>query len=77
MNLITEDSVDPLSAADSFIPYLYKLFTQVLRRYQLASADQNQNPIGMVYRMNRIPDRPINLCFQKRKFQKENHVKLA
>jgi len=67
MNLNTKDGVDPLSAADSFISYFYKLFTQVLRRYQLVSADQNQNPIGMVYRMNRVPDRPINLCFQKRK----------
>jgi len=68
MNLNTKDGVDPLSADDNFIPYFYKLFSQVLRRYQLLSADKNQNPIGMVYRMNRIPDRPINLCFQKRKF---------
>jgi hypothetical protein len=66
MKLNTKDGVDLCAGGDINKTYFYKLFTQVLRRYQLLSAEKNQNPIGMVYRMNRVPDRPINLCFQKR-----------
>lgn len=42
------------------------LLAEVLRKYQLESADHTSKPVGMVYRMNRVPDRPINLCFRNR-----------
>ncbi|PSN54195.1 hypothetical protein C0J52_03559 [Blattella germanica] len=41
----------------------------VLKKYHIESANSHEAPIGMVYRMNRIPDRPINLYFQDREAQ--------
>lgn len=38
-------------------------FFQVLKNFKL---NGERIPIGMVYRMNRIPDRPINIQFVDR-----------
>ena len=47
------------------IKYILKLFCffQVLKNFKL---NGERIPIGMVYRMNRIPDRPINIQFVDR-----------
>ncbi|XP_063240685.1 probable cytochrome P450 49a1 [Bacillus rossius redtenbacheri] len=39
------------------------LLRQLLRRFEILSADGNMN-LGMVYRMNRIPERPVHLYFK-------------
>ncbi|XP_069692677.1 probable cytochrome P450 49a1 [Periplaneta americana] len=49
------------------------LLAQVLRKYKLNIKEQNTESLGMVYRMNRIPDRPINICFQDRASQMKRH----
>ncbi|XP_021914797.1 probable cytochrome P450 49a1 isoform X1 [Zootermopsis nevadensis] len=53
------------------------LLAEVLRKYKLESAQQTPDPVGMVYRMNRVPDRPINLCFRNRGIQERQPVKLT
>ncbi|KAJ9594261.1 hypothetical protein L9F63_014317 [Diploptera punctata] len=52
------------------------LLKQVLNKYQLESANSTTEPVGMVYRMNRIPDRPINIYFRERVAQlKESSIR--
>ncbi|KAJ8890707.1 hypothetical protein PR048_010216 [Dryococelus australis] len=39
------------------------LLRQLLCKFQIKSPDKDVN-LGMVYRMNRIPERPVNLYFK-------------
>ena len=41
----------------------FKKYEQVLRSYKLAPG--NDEEVGMKLRMNRIPDKPINIKFEK------------
>jgi hypothetical protein len=74
LKTLTQDAVDSLPVLESIT--FVNTFEQVLRTYQLESAERTPNPVGMVYRMNRVPDRPINLCFRNQGVQKRQAVKL-